>query len=209
MSKTDVSLESNEEKVSYGFGLQFGQQLAERNNFEGLSLDALFAGISTAYQAQASAISEADLNDAYADVQEKIKAEADKKAGQLKGLGETYLVENAKREGVQSTESGIQYEVLSAAEGDKPSPEQTVRVHYHGTHIDGQVFDSSVDRGEPAEFGLTQVIPGWTEILQLMAVGSKWRVTIPYQLAYGEAGSPPVIPGFAVLVFEIELIAIV
>lgn len=209
MSNTEVSLDSHEEKVSYGFGLQFGQQLAERNNFEGLSLEALFAGIKTAFQAQPSLVSEEELNEAYGVVQEKIKAEADKKAQQLKGLGETYLAENLKRDGVLTTESGLQYEILNAGDGEKPSREQTVRVHYHGTHIDGQVFDSSVNRGEPAEFGLTQVIPGWTEILQLMPVGSKWRVTIPYQLAYGEAGSPPVIPGYAVLVFEIELIAIV
>lgn len=208
MSHSDVKLESHEEKVSYGFGLQFGQQLSQRNNFEGLSLEALYKGIADAYQGQQPALEEADLNEAYTKVQEKITAATEKQAEQMKGLGETYLAENRKREGVQVTESGIQYEVLTAAEGSKPTAEQTVRVHYHGTHIDGQVFDSSVKRGEPAEFGLNQVIPGWTEILQLMAVGSKWRVTIPHQLAYGEAGSPPVIPGCAVLVFEIELLDI-
>lgn len=207
MSDDNIALESAEQKVSYGFGLQFGQQL-QRNSFEGLDVQAVVAGITDMLNGQV-ALSESDLNDAYGVVQKKMEAVAAEQAEALKGLGEQFMAENAKRDGVEQHESGMQYEILQAAEGNKPGATDTVRVHYHGTHIDGTVFDSSVERGQPAEFGLNQVIRGWTEILQEMPVGSKWRVAIPPELAYGEAGSPPVIPGHATLVFEIELLDIV
>lgn len=203
-----VALESSAQKVSYGFGLQFGQQLA-RNGFEGLDIEAAIAGLRTSYANQPSAVTEEDLNAAYGEIQEKMQKAAAEQSKKMAELGLRYLEENAKREGVLVTESGLQYEILEAGEGDKPSSTNTVRVHYHGTHINGEVFDSSVDRGEPAEFGVTQVIAGWTEILQMMPVGAKYRVTIPSELAYGEAGSPPVIPPSSVLVFEVHLIDIV
>lgn len=208
MSDTQaVTLDTDEQRVSYGFGWQFGQQL-QRNTFSGLDIDIVCAAIKQCFAGQPSQVGPAELNKAYDAVQDKMKAAAAELAKKSVELGQMFLAENAKRDGVMATESGIQYEILEAAEGTKPAATNTVRVHYHGTFIDGRVFDSSVERGDPAEFALNQVIPGWTEILQLMPTGSKWRVAIPSQLAYGEAGSPPVIPGNSVLVFEIHLLDI-
>lgn len=120
-----------------------------------------------------------------------------------------YLEENKKKEGVKTTASGLQYEVLKAVDGAaKPKATDKVKVHYTGKLTNGTVFDSSVERGEPITFGLDQVIPGWTEGVQLMSVGEKYRFVIPYNLAYGEQGRPPQIPGFSTLVFEVELLAI-
>ena len=127
----------------------------------------------------------------------------------LSAEGEAFLAENAKREGVFVTESGLQYEVVTMGEGEKPTAESTVKVHYHGTLIDGTVFDSSVQRGEPIEFPLTGVINGWTEGLQLMPVGSKFILYIPYQLAYGERGAGELIAPYSALIFEVELLDIV
>jgi FKBP-type peptidyl-prolyl cis-trans isomerase FklB len=127
----------------------------------------------------------------------------------VKRKSAAFLDENKKKEGVKATASGLQYEVLKAAPGGaKPKATDKVKVHYHGTLTNGTVFDSSVERGEPITFGLDQVIPGWTEGVQLMSVGEKYRFTIPYNLAYGEQGSPPRIPGFSTLVFEVELLAV-
>ena len=124
------------------------------------------------------------------------------------GAGEAFLAENGKREGVTTTASGLQYEVLKEGDGPKPKSNQKVTVHYHGTLIDGTVFDSSVERGRPASFGVTQVIQGWVEGLQLMSKGSKYKFYIPYNLAYGERGAPPKIQPYAALVFEVELLDI-
>jgi FKBP-type peptidyl-prolyl cis-trans isomerase len=122
--------------------------------------------------------------------------------------GEKFLSENKTREGVTETASGLQYEVITMGTGEKPTAEQTVKVHYTGTLLDGTKFDSSVDRGEPAEFGVNQVIKGWQEAIQLMPVGSKFKFYIPYELAYGESGTGP-IPPYSTLVFEVELLEIV
>ncbi len=122
--------------------------------------------------------------------------------------GKKFLEENAKREGVVTLPSGLQYEVLTSAIGKKPTAKDSVKCHYHGTLIDGTVFDSSVRRGQPATFGVTQVIQGWVEALQLMSVGSKWRLYLPYNLAYGERGAGS-IPPFATLIFDVELLEIV
>ena len=134
--------------------------------------------------------------------------EAEKNKG-LAAEGEAFLAENAKREGVFVTESGLQYEVVTMGEGEKPTAESTVKVHYHGTLINGTVFDSSVQRGEPIEFPLNGVIKGWTEGLQLMPVGSKFILYIPYQLAYGERGAGELIAPYSALIFEVELLDIV
>ena len=122
--------------------------------------------------------------------------------------GIRFLEENAKRSEVNSTESGLQFEVLTQGEGTIPSRQDRVRVHYTGTLTDGTVFDSSVQRGEPAEFPVSGVIPGWIEALTLMPVGSKWKLTIPQNLAYGERGAGAAIPPFSTLVFEVELLEI-
>ncbi len=137
-----------------------------------------------------------------------MQVEEQEKAQALAEAGEMFLVENAKRPEVTVTASGLQYEVLVAAEGDKPTAASTVRTHYHGTLIDGTVFDSSYQRGEPAEFPVSGVIAGWTEALQLMAVGSKLRLYIPHNLAYGERGAGNAIAPFSTLVFDVELLAI-
>lgn len=129
-------------------------------------------------------------------------------AKNAKADGEKFLADNAKRAGVKTTPSGLQYEVVEASLGQKPKATDTVKVHYEGTLIDGTVFDSSYRRGEPIKFALNQVIKGWTEGLQLMPVGSKYKLYIPYQLAYGEAGAGGSIPPYAALIFTVELLGI-
>ena len=138
-----------------------------------------------------------------------MEAKATERNKGLAAKGEEFLAENATREGVYVTESGLQYEVIAMGEGEKPTAESTVKVHYHGTLIDGTVFDSSVERGEPIEFPLSNVIKGWTEGVQLMPVGSKFKFYIPYQLAYGERGAGELIGPCEALIFEVELIEIV
>lgn len=207
MSNTTL-LDTPEKKVSYGFGLQFGQQIVN-NLFEGLDINAIFAGINDIVLKNAVQLSDAELNDAFGTVQEAMQKQRSAHAEKMAELAKTFLAENAKREGVHVTASGLQYEILEAGNGEKPGRNSTVETHYHGTFIDGTVFDSSIERGEPATFGVTQVISGWTEALQMMPTGSKWRIALPPELAYGDAGAPPAIPGGAALVFDIHLINIV
>ena len=141
---------------------------------------------------------------------EKKKAEENKILyGDNIEKGENFLAENGKREGVVTTTSGLQYEIIKKGNGATPTANDKVRVHYHGTLIDGTVFDSSIDRGEPAEFGVSQVIKGWTEALQLMPVGSKWKLYIPYDLAYGDKEVSEEIKPYSTLIFEVELLDIV
>ena len=144
----------------------------------------------------------------FKDLQTKNQQEATEKSKILEQEGVAYLAENARKEGVVTTESGLQYEVLTKGSGASPTAEDSVTVHYTGTLIDGTVFDSSVDRGEPATFGVTQVIAGWTEALQLMSVGDKLRLVIPPNLAYGVRGNGPSIGPNSTLIFEVELIKI-
>lgn len=196
-----------EQKVSYGFGWQFGRQL-HQNKFEGMDVEVVVQAIRECFAGRPSLLNEEELNEAYDAVKEKRKAVEKQRTQDYKSLCDRFLEENAKREGVLVTDSGLQYEILEQGDGDKPQATSLVKTHYHGSFIDGQVFDSSVTRNEPAEFKLDAVIPGWTEILMMMPVGSKYRVAVPYKLAYGEAGSPPAIPAFATLIFEIHLIEI-
>ena len=132
----------------------------------------------------------------------------DEKGKAAKEAGEKYLAENAKKEGVKTTSSGLQYQVLKEGDGRKPKATDSVKCHYEGFLIDGTLFDSSVQRGEPATFGLQQVIAGWTEGLQLMQEGAKYRFFIPYMLGYGESGAAGAIPPFAALIFDVELITV-
>jgi FKBP-type peptidyl-prolyl cis-trans isomerase FklB len=203
----EVQLATDEQKVSYGFGLQFGDQL-RRNDFEGLDLEAVVAGLRHWYEHRQAMMSDAELNPSYQAIQDKQQARAAELAGKRLALAEQFLAANAAREEVSTTDSGLQYEVLEPGSGDTPGPRSTVVTHYHGTFVDGTVFDSSVDRGEPAEFGVDQVIPGWTEALQMMSVGDKWRIACPPKLAYGDQGAGDAIPPDTALVFEIHLIAI-
>ena len=202
-----VELSTDEQKVSYGFGLQFGEQL-RRNDFEGLDLEAVVAGLRHWYQQRQAMMSDAELNPSYQAIQDKQQARVAELAGKRQALADQFLAANAAREEVRTTDSGLQYEVLEPGSGDSPGPRSTVVTHYHGTFVDGAVFDSSVDRGEPAEFGVHQVIPGWTEALQMMSVGDKWRIACPPKLAYGDQGAGDAIPPDTALVFEIHLIAI-
>lgn len=196
-----------EQHASYGIGLQMGQQLAD-NPFEGLDIDAVAAGVIAAYTEQQPEVSDEQIRAAFGVISERMQAEQAAKAELLAGAGEAFLAENAKRPEITVTASGLQYEVLVAAEGEKPTRNSTVRTHYHGTLIDGTVFDSSYQRGEPAEFPVSGVIAGWTEALQLMAPGSKLRLYIPHNLAYGERGAGNAIAPFSALIFDVELLAI-
>ena len=158
----------------------------------------------------AKKISEAET--AKTQLQEKktaLEEEAKAQFAQVREAGEKFLAENAKRSNVVTLPSGLQYEIITEAIGQKPTASDKVKVHYHGTLIDGTVFDSSVRRGEPATFGVTQVIQGWVEALQLMPVGSKWKLYIPYNLAYGEQGAGQMIAPYSALIFEVELLEIV
>jgi FKBP-type peptidyl-prolyl cis-trans isomerase FklB len=202
-----VELATDEQKASYGFGLQFGDQLL-RNSFEGLDLEAALAGIQHWYLHQQAAIDDGAINASYQVIQARQQAQEAEQAGKRAELAELFLKANAEREGVTVTSSGLQYEVLEAGSGPSPGPRSTVVTHYHGTLVDGTVFDSSVERDEPAEFGVHEVIPAWTEALQLMPVGAKWRIACPPELAYGEQGAGNAIPPNTALVFEIHLIEI-
>jgi len=204
---SEVDLNSVEAKASYGIGTQMGEQL--KSVFEGASLESALAGIRDAYEGNALQVSGEEINSAFSEIQSRIDAKKTADAGQFAGEGEAFLAENAKRAGISVTDSGLQYEILTGGTGDIPSADATVRTHYAGTLIDGTEFDSSYKRGEPAEFPVKGVIAGWTEALQLMPVGSKWKLYIPYQLAYGERGAGGAIGPYQALVFDIELLAIV
>ncbi|ELC0917766.1 FKBP-type peptidyl-prolyl cis-trans isomerase [Pseudomonas aeruginosa] len=203
---SELNLTTDEARVSYGIGRQLGDQLRE-NPVPGMTLDAVLAGLSDAFAGIDSRVSGEALSASFQVIRERMQAEAQAKAEAAAGEGRAYLAENAKREGVTVLPSGLQFEVLSTGEGAKPSSEDTVRTHYHGTLIDGTVFDSSYQRGQPAEFPVGGVIAGWVEALQLMNAGSKWRLHVPSELAYGgqAVGS---IPPHSVLVFDVELLEI-
>ena len=194
-------------QASYGIGRQIGDQVAS-NPFEGLDADAVAQGVIDALKGNEMAVEVEDLRAAFGVINERMQAEHEAKAKEASAAGQEFLAENAKKDDVVVTESGLQYEVLTEGNGEKPTAASTVRTHYHGTLIDGTVFDSSYDRGQPAEFPVGGVIKGWTEALQLMAVGSKWRLTIPYELAYGEQGAGGAIGPYQTLVFDVELLEI-
>ncbi len=205
MSELDLS--TDEARVSYGIGRQMGDQLRQ-NPPPGISIEAVAAGLRAAFAGEDSAVSGEDLNASFTVIRERMEAEAEIQAKAAASAGIEFLKENAKKDGVTTLESGLQYEVINAGDGAQPTRESTVRTHYHGTLIDGTVFDSSYERGEPAEFPVSGVIAGWTEALQLMNCGSKWRLYVPSELAYaGQAvGS---IPAHSTLVFDVELLEIV
>ena len=205
---SENKFETIEQRVSYGVGRQLGDQL--RNNpFKDFDVTAVQAGLADAIANTASQVSDEELNEAFGIVSKKMQELEQAEAKEKSAEGEAFLAENAKRDEVTVTESGLQYEVLATGDGEKPTAASTVRTHYHGTFINGDIFDSSVDRGQPAEFPVGGVIAGWTEALQLMTEGSKWRLYVPYNLAYGERGSQGAIPPYATLVFDVELLAIV
>ena len=200
--------ETLEEKASYGIGQNMGGQLLGQS-FDGLNIDVVSQGLKDAFSKVEPAVAPAEIQAAFEHITRLMK---EKQQEQSKGkieAGKQYLNDNEKKEGVTVTNSGLQYEILNAGSGDIPTAASTVKTHYHGTLIDGTVFDSSYDRGQPAEFPVNGVIPGWTEALQLMPVGSKWKLTIPYELAYGENGAGGSIGPCETLVFDIELLEII
>ncbi len=202
--------ETETEKLSYSMGLDLGNYLKAMGS--DLDLNTLKIGIEDGFSGAEPKMSKEEITAVQQAFAAKMKAQQEAQQAELleknQAAGQAFLEENKKQDGVMVTESGLQYQVLTEGDGPKPTAEDTVRVDYVGTLIDGTEFDSSIKRGEPAVFGVGQVIPGWSEALQLMGVGSKYRVVIPSELAYGETGAPPVIEPNSVLVFEIDLLAI-
>ena len=192
------------DKLSYALGLSMGHNFLG-SGIKSLNVEDFAKGVEAVYKQEKPEISfdEAKkiFNEFFSNLQDEI-AETNKQAGK------EFLAENAKRSGVVVLPSGLQYEVLAEGKGRKPKATDKVQCHYHGTLIDGQVFDSSIQRGTPAVFGVNQVIPGWVEALQLMPEGSRWKLYIPSDLAYGEQGAGGSIPANATLIFEVELIKI-
>lgn len=211
---------ANKDSVSYIIGTDYGSGIAEQmETFPGgMNNTAFLEAFVTSFQGDSSKLDIADSRTfimEYVQAAQAVEAEEQAKLAEEEAktnenaiAGAKFLEENAKKDGVTTTESGLQYKVINEGTGAKPSPGSQVSVHYHGMLIDGTVFDSSVDRGEPASFGVTQVIKGWTEALQLMPVGSKWTLYIPYDLAYGANPPGGTIPPYAVLIFDVELLDI-
>ncbi|HHV86726.1 MAG TPA: FKBP-type peptidyl-prolyl cis-trans isomerase [Petrimonas sp.] len=221
------SLKGGEEKSAYIQGLsighqisqqmlpQFGKMLFGEDSTKKINNDQMLAGLISTLKNQSTAISKLDANGLIqhkveeAQAKEQVKQEENLKVQYKDSIaaGEKFLAENSKREGVVTLPSGLQYEVIRKGNGPIPTDTNTVKVHYHGTLINGTVFDSSVDRKEPATFGVKQVIPGWTEALKLMPVGSKWKLYVPYNLAYGAQDRGTIKP-FSTLIFDVELLGI-
>lgn len=200
------------DKISYALGLNIGQQLKEMGLKGQLNAQDFASAVQDMVEGKAMKI---DINEAnevlghfFAELEKKQSAEAAEKGKAAKAAGEKFLAENGRRAEVTVTKSGLQYEVISEGSGRQPKATDTVRCHYHGTLIDGTVFDSSYQRNEPCDFGLNQVIAGWTEGVQLMKEGAKYRFYIPYNLGYGERGAGASIPPYAALIFDVELIKV-
>ena len=207
-SKKSANLKSAIDSASYAIGVSTGAGYKENLKTlpDSANVDALIAGFTEALKGQKTSMTP---EAAQAFLQTYFMEASAKQATKAKEEGDKFLAENKTKEGVITTESGLQYKVVTEGKGVKPTAEDKVKVHYKGTLLDGKVFDSSIERGEPAEFGVGQVIKGWTEGLQLMPVGSKYTFWIPSELAYGERGAGQDIKPNSTLVFEVELLEIV
>ena len=207
---SSVKLDTQNSKAAYVIGCNIARNI--KRDIADIDVTALVAGLQDVLSGKTPAIADADAMKVMEEFQKEMQAKQEKAAGEAgeknAKAGDEFLAKNGKREGVTTTASGLQYEVIKKGDGAKPKATETVKVHYHGTLIDGTVFDSSVKRGEPATFGVNQVIPGWVEALQLMPVGSKWKLFIPSKLAYGERGAGNDIGPNSALVFEVELLGI-
>lgn len=200
------------DKLSYALGHNIGHQLIGMGLKDSLNIEDYAAAIADVLQGRQPKMSHNEVNEVlehyFTELEERQQAEAAERGKAAKGEGEAFLKENAKRAGITVTASGLQYEVVKEGTGRQPKASDTVRCHYEGTLIDGTVFDSSYRRNQPAEFGLRQVIAGWTEGVQLMKEGSIFKFYIPYNLAYGERGAGADIPPYAALIFTVELIKV-
>ena len=205
----DLDLQDEENRIAYSIGVNIGQSLIQQGLMENIDFEAFVSGMRDQVTGQPQ-LSLEDMQAAIQTFQQRMMSQQAQEMEAARQSGEEFLASNAENDDVVVLESGLQYTVLESGQDGAPSPttSDSVLAHYHGTFIDGTVFDSSVERGEPAQFGVTQVIAGWTEALQLMKVGDKWRLYIPYGLAYGESGSPPVIPPFSTLIFDVELLEV-
>jgi len=196
------------QQASYGIGLNMGESLMN-DGLDDIDPEALALGMKDALAGEVSRVSDEELTAAFEVLQTRAQERAASLGEEAAQANVDFLAENAQQEGVITTDSGLQYQVLEEGEGEvSPGPDDVVTVHYEGRLLDGTVFDSSISRGEPVDLPVSGVIPGWVEILQLMQVGDKLKVTIPSELAYGEASPSPVIPPNSILIFEMELLEI-
>jgi FKBP-type peptidyl-prolyl cis-trans isomerase len=206
-----MELKDQKDKASYSIGVSIGKNLKDQK--VDIKTDILVKGLLDAYTGAKTQLTEKEMGEVLTQFQQEIMAkaqeEAAKKGGENKSKGEKFLADNKNKPGVKTTPSGLQYTVISEGTGPKPTASSTVKVHYTGKLIDGTTFDSSVDRGEPIEFPLNGVIKGWTEGVQLMSKGSKYKFFIPSDLAYGDRGAGNAIGPNETLVFEVELLDIV
>lgn len=201
-----ASLNNEIDSVSYAYGIALGGSLKQQN--VDLNSNAFKSGLEDAMKDEGKLTQEESNELLNGFFRKKQEEENKAKFGNNMKEGKDFLAENATKDGVITTPSGLQYEVIKEGNGPKPTTEDQVTTHYTGTLIDGTVFDSSVERGEPATFPVSGVIPGWTEALQLMSVGSKYKLYVPFELAYGERGAGQMIPPYATLIFEVELLGI-
>lgn len=192
------------DKFSYGLGMGIGQNLLSMG-VKDMSIEDFIKGISDVLSGNKTELTHSEAQKV---VNEHFQKLAEEAYAVNRNAGEKFLAENAKKEGVTTLPSGLQYEVIKEGNGKKPSATDRVQCHYEGTLIDGTIFDSSIKRGEPAVFGVNQVIKGWVEALQLMQEGAKWRLYIPYDMAYGEHGAGEMIPPYSALIFDVELIKV-
>lgn len=202
-------LENDQEKVSYSFGLVLGKRM--KNDLPDLNVDVFMQGVKDAIQSKAPLLNDEEVAEVLSTFQRDMQQQQMEKVQEIsdknKKVGQEFLAKNKNKEGVVTLESGLQYKVLKEGKGPQPGPSDVVKVHYTGSLISGEVFDSSVERGEPVTFPLNGVIAGWTEALQLMPTGSKWQLYIPSELAYGTNGNRSIGPN-ETLLFDVELISI-
>tara|TARA_R110002167_G_scaffold166867_6_gene363923 strand:+ start:262 stop:951 length:690 start_codon:yes stop_codon:yes gene_type:complete len=209
VANTVKVLEGEEQKVSYSFGLVLGKRM--HNDLPNLNVDVFMQGVKDAIESKAPLLTDEQVGDVLAkfqrDMQQQQMEKVQEAGEKNKKIGTDFLAKNKNKEGVVTLESGLQYKVLTAGKGPQPSGADVVKVHYTGSLINGEVFDSSIERGEPVTFPLNGVIAGWTEALQLMPTGSKWQLYIPSDLAYGANGNRSIGPN-ETLLFDVELISI-
>jgi FKBP-type peptidyl-prolyl cis-trans isomerase FklB len=210
-SANDPALDTTPEKVSYGMGLVLGERMS--NDLPDLQMDQFLQGIQHGHAGdeETKRLTREQIQEALMAYQEELQSQQEQQYNELASqnleAGEAFLAQNAEREGVETTESGLQYEVIEEGDGNNPTASDRVQVHYTGELINGDVFDSSRDRGQPVTFGLSQVIPGWTEGLQLMSEGARYKLYIPADLAYGPGGNQAIGPN-ETLIFDVELLAV-